>query len=134
MNIEKILGTPDLVWKQPYTMQGDVIIKQCGDFDSIFEVSHEIIPSEAKPVPGNLVLKGQTNSHALYGGKFQLYEHEGTLFIRVEEPTVLDHVKDHTRGQEKAEHHGQWIPVGEYFVDSVQEFDHLLEESRKVID
>lgn len=134
MNQQNILGSPELKWASPYTQQGDVIIKQCGDFDSIFEISHEIIPPDAKPVIGNLVLKGQTNSHALYGGKFQLLEKEGTLFIRVDEPTVLDHVKDHNAGQERAEHHAQWIPRGEYFVDGVLEFDHILQESRQVID
>lgn len=134
MNTQNILGSPDLQWSSPYSQQGDCIIKQCGDFDSIFEVSHEIIPDDAKPIPGNLVLKGQTNSHALYGGKFQLYQKDTTLFIRVEEATVLDHVKDHNAGQERAEHHAQWIPPGEYFVDGVLEFDHVLEESRQVID
>lgn len=134
MNTQNILGSPNATWKSPYTQQGDCVLKKCGNYEDIFETSYPSIPSEAKPIPGNLILKGQTNSHALYGGKFQLLEHNGVLFIRVDEATVLDHVKDHTSTRESAEHHAQWIPQGEYFFDGVIEYDHLLEESRQVID
>lgn len=131
--MQNILGAPDMEWTSPYIQQGDCLIKKCGNFD-VFEKEYASIPESAKPVPGNLVLKGQTNSHALYGGKFQLLENEGVLFIKVDEPTVLDHVKDHLSVRENAEHHAQWIPKGEYFFDGVLEYDHLLEESRQVID
>ena len=128
------LGSPEKQWKSPLSQQGDVIIKKCGRFD-VFEVEHETIPESAKPVPGNLVFKGQTNSHALYGGKFEILEHDGVTFLRVTEPTILDHVRDHASASpERAEHHAQWIPVGDYFVDGVREFDHIKEESRRVID
>lgn len=134
MNTEKILGKPNAEWKSPYTQQGDCLIKKCGT-KGVFEKEHPRIPQDAIERTGNLVLKGQTNSHALYGGKFKLLEKDGTLFIRVDEPTVLDHVKDHmTKKAERAEHHGQWIPKGEYFFDGVMEFDHIKEESRQVID
>lgn len=129
----QILGAPDLKWKSPYTQQGDCLIKKCGKF-GVFETEHSKIPNDATEKLGNLVLKGQTNSHALYGGKFQLLEKDSVLFIRVDEATVLDHVKDHLSKPEKAEHHAQWIPVGEYFFDGVMEYDHLKEESRQVID
>lgn len=130
---ENILGAPDLTWTSPYTQQGDCLIKKCGKH-GVFEREFLEIPKGAEAIPGNLVLKGQTNSHALYGGKFQLLRKDDVLFIDVQEPTVLDHVKDHNRGQERAEHHGQWIPVGEYFFDGVMEYDHIKEESRQVID
>lgn len=132
MNIN-ILGKPDAVWKSPYCQQGDCIIKKCGTKD-VFEVEHASIPKDAIERSGNLVLKGQTNSHALYGGKFRLLEKDGTLFIKVIEATVLDHVKDHHGTRESAEHHAQWLPVGEYFFDGVMEYDHIKEESRQVID
>lgn len=134
MHTQNILGAPDATWKSPYTQQGDCILKKCGDYEDIFTISYKRIPNDAKPIPGNLVLKGQTNSHALYGGRFQLLEHGGVLFIRVDEATVLDHVKDHTRKRESAEHHAQWIPRGEYFFDGVLEYDHIKEESRQVVD
>jgi hypothetical protein len=131
--MNQILGAPNLKWASPMTQQGDAIIKQCGHF-GVFETEHSSIPKDATPKAGNLVLKGMTNSHALYGGKFQLLEKDNVLFIRVDEATVLDHVKDHNHGQERAEHHGQWIPPGEYFFDGVMEYDHIKEESRQVID
>lgn len=133
MNAQNILGAPDLKWSSPYTQQGDCLIKKCGKFE-VFEVEHKSIPADAKVKSGNLVLKGQTNSHALYGGKFQLLEKDNVLFIRVDEATVLDHVKDHNGSRENAEHHAQWIPQGEYFFDGVMEYDHLKEEARQVID
>ena len=114
--------------------QGDVILKKVGNF-GVFEIEHSEIPTLAKEVKGNLLLKGQTNSHALYGGKFRLLQHENTLFVDVQEPTVLDHVKDHNSlNPEHAEHHAQTIEVGQYFLAPLMEYDHLLEESRQVID
>lgn len=130
---QNILGTPDMKWTSPYTQQGDCLIKKCGRHH-VFEREYVKIPTDATEKLGNLVLKGQTNSHALYGGKFQLLEKDGVLFIRVDEATVLDHVKDHLSGREAAEHHAQWIPPGEYFFDGVMEYDHLKEEARQVID
>jgi hypothetical protein len=133
MKTQNILGTPDMVWTSPYTQQGDCILKKCGKF-GVFQIEHEMIPNNSVVIPGNLVLKGQTNSHALYGGKFEILENGGVRFIRVTEATVLDHVKDHNGNRESAEHHAQWIPAGEYFFDGVLEYDHVLEESRQVID
>jgi|JI8StandDraft_1071087.scaffolds.fasta_scaffold00163_39 hypothetical protein len=133
MNTNTILGKPDTVWKSPYTAQGDCHIKKCGSF-GLFENEHIEIPKDAVVKDGNLALKGQTNSHAFYGGKFQLFEKDGITFLRVDEATVLDHVKDHTYGQAHAEHHGQWIPPGEYFIDHILEYDHIREESRQIID
>lgn len=131
MNTQKILGSPES--KSVIFHQGDCLLKKCGT-KGIFKVEHKAIPEDAIEKPGNLVLKGQTNSHALYGGNFRLLEKNGILFIKVIEPTVLDHVKDHLGARENAEHHAQWIPQGEYFFDGVMEYDHLREESRQVID
>lgn len=131
--MQNVLGSPDKQWTSPFSQQGDCLIKKIGIFD-VFETEYEEIPEDTKEVEGNLVLKGQTNSHALYGGEFVLSEKDGVLFLEVIEPTVLDHVKDHTKGQERAEHHAQWIPVGQYFIDGILEYDHLREESRRVID
>lgn len=114
--------------------QGDCLVKKCGIHD-VFVKEYESIPSDAKPMTGNLLLKGQTNSHALYGGEFQLFEHDGLVFVDVKQETTLDHVKDHrVETPEHAEHHAQTIPVGQYFVWPLMEHDHILEESRRVID
>jgi hypothetical protein len=116
----------------PVIQQGDCLIKKCGT-EGVFVDEFTSIPSDAKKVEGNLVLKGSTNSHALYGGKFQLYKSGERLFLKVDETTVLDHVKD-LQSKSHAEHHAQYVPPGEYFVDELLEYDHLLEESRRVID
>lgn len=129
--MKNILGNPNEL-KSPIIQQGDCILKKCGVKD-IFIDQFDSIPTKAKPVNGNLLLKGNTNSHALYGGKFQIYEHDKTTFLRVDETTVLDHVKDLTSNSH-AEHHAQYIPTGEYFIDELLEYDHLTEESRRVID
>ena len=127
-----VLGHPEHEWTSPYTQQGDCLIKKCGKFN-VFEMEYMDIPKDAKEVKGNLVIKGQTNSHALYFGEFKLYEKDSVLFIEVLTPTILDHVKGH-KYQVRAEHHAQWLPVGKYFKDDLMEFDHLKEEARKVVD
>lgn len=117
-----------------YYMQGDCILKKCGVF-GYFKKEYSDIPNDAEKVKGNLVLKGQTNSHALYGGEFQLYKKDDQLFVDVVKETTLDHVKDHlTSKPAHAEHHSQKIAVGKYFLSPVMEYDHYKEESRQVID
>lgn len=115
-----------------YFQQGDCLLKKCGTKD-IFVKEFEEIPKDAMPLKTNLVLKGMTNNHALYGGKFAVLEKDGTTFVKVFETAILDHVKD-LASMERAEHHAQEIAPGEYFMDQVNEFDHILEESRKIID
>lgn len=115
-------------------MQGDCILKKVGIFD-VFEKEYAEIPKQAKEVKTNLLLKGDTNSHALYGGEFQILEHDSVLFVNVTKETTLDHVKDHNAlTPQHAEHHAQTIEVGQYFVAPLMEYDHLKEESRRVID
>lgn len=114
--------------------QGDCILKRCGTFNYFKEEFNEI-PSSAKKIKGNLLLKGANNSHALYGGKFQLYKNKDMIFVDVLKETVLDHVQDHLVKKPKhAEHHSQKIKPGQYFVDELLEYDHALEESRRIID
>ena len=114
--------------------QGDCILKKCG-ITGVFKDEFQAIPKTAKKVTGNLILKGTTNSHALYGGKFQLYKDGERLFVDVKKACELDHVQDHRAKKPKhAEHHSQVIPVGQWFVDELLEYDHMLEESRRVID
>lgn len=114
--------------------QGDAILKKCG-VTGIFKDEFASIPNTAKKIAGNLVLKGTTNSHALYGGKFTLYRDGERLFVDVKKATKLDHVQDHRAKKPKhAEHHAQVIPAGQWFVDELLEYDHMLEEARRVID
>lgn len=117
-----------------YYQQGDTILKPIGIF-GVFEKEYAEIPEDAKEIEGNLLLKGNTNSHALYGGEFVLSEKDGVIFLEVIESTILDHVKDHLSAKPKhAEHHAQTIDVGQYFLSPLMEYDHIKEESRRVID
>jgi hypothetical protein len=117
-----------------YYQQGDCLIKPIGKF-GVFTQEFEEIPKNAKPLKTNLVLKGSTNSHALYNGEFELFEADGIIFIDAKTEITLDHVKDHlVSNPMHAEHHAQTIAAGKYFVPPLMEFDHLKEESRQVID
>ena len=125
------LGNPKKL-NGPFVAQGDCLIKKCGTKD-VFAKEFGAIPKDAIEKKTNLVLKGQQNSHAIYFGDFNIYEHDKVTFLKVNEPCIIDHVKDHN-AQVRAEHHAIWIPVGEYFIDQLNEFDHLAEESRKIQD
>jgi len=117
----------------PYYQQGDCLVKKCGTKGVFKSLNFDKIPEDATPVKTNLILKGQNNNHALYDGKFQVFHKGEQVFVKVDEECVLDHVKD-LMSMQRAEHHAQKIGPGEYFIDSVNEFDHLKEESRKIID
>lgn len=118
--------------KAPYTQQGDAIIAKCG-VKGVFKVEFDDIPKDAEPVEGGLVLKGQTNSHGLFGGKFKLFKKDKYMFIDVEKTTTLDHVKDMS-SRAHAEHHAQKIPPGKYFVPEVLEYSHADEEAKRIVD
>ena len=63
--------------------------------------------------------------HTVTVGDAELYEHEGTLFLRVtSEEAVLTH----------QEHGPVTLPAGDYKVGIVQEYDHFAEEARDVRD
>lgn len=117
-----------------YIQQGDTIMVPIG-IRGVFHKEYKNIPEAAIEQETNLVLKGQQNSHALYGGKFEIMDYDGVRFVRVIENTLLDHVKDHTMLRPNhAEHHAQVIPAGDYFIYQINEYDHIEEENRKIID
>jgi len=63
--------------------------------------------------------------HTVTVGDAELYEHEGTLFLRVNsEEAILTH----------QEHGPVTLPAGDYKVGIVQEYDHFAEEARDVQD
>lgn len=127
--MQKIIGLGQTLEKGDYLMQGDCLIIQLGDEN--FKNSPKEITGEKTKT--NLVLKGQTNSHALYEGDFDIYKDGDQVFIDVKTYTILDHVKDENY-REHAEHHAQYIPAGKYWVGFVLEFDHLEKMARQVID
>ena len=86
------------------------------------------IPAGATKTARRILAEGEVTGHAhrlLEGADVEVYEHEGTLFLRV------------GRGGAPISHeeHGQAvIAPGSYRVGRVQEFDHFAEESRAVRD
>lgn len=131
-----ILGSPNKPWTSLYTQQGDCMLVKCvPEIKEYFNSGFTAIPKDAVVLTENLVLKGSTNSHALYGGEFQILKQEssGQLFVRVTRPCVLAHVKDLT-SLKRAEHNGQWIPNGDYFFRGLLETDHIAKIERQVID
>ncbi len=96
-----------------YFQQGDVILKI------------------TKGIKGNklnhlTLAEGESTGHhhTITKGEAELYEHEGTLFLRVAEEAELTH----------QEHNTITLPKGDYEVGIVQEYDHFAEEARWVAD
>lgn len=65
------------------------------------------------------------HNHTITRGEAELYDHEGTLFLRVKsDEAILTH----------QEHDTLTIPKGDYKINIVREYDHFAEEARKVQD
>ena len=94
--------------------QGDVIIKR-------------VIEIKGKKLDHLTLAKGEVTSHhhTITEGEAELYEYEGTLFLRVvSEEATLTH----------QEHNVITLPKGDYEIGIVKEYDHLTDEIRKVQD
>lgn len=100
--------------KGQYIQQGDVIIKKVSEV-------------KGKKLKHLTLALGEATGHhhTIVEGDAELYEDNGKLFLRVNSETaVLGH----------QEHKAVEIPQGEYEIGIVREYDHFLEESRKVVD
>lgn len=94
--------------------QGDVLIKKV---DSV----------KGKKLNHLTLAKGENTGHhhTITKGEAELYEHEGTLFLRVNsDEAILTH----------QEHGTITIPKGDYQIDIVREYDHFSEEAKRVQD
>lgn len=129
-NIEKILGMGEDLKPGDFFQQGDCALVQIGDTKFIGAPS-EITGELSKD---NTILKGITNSHALFEGEFDIYRSDKHIFIDVKTFAILDHVKDNDRTKSGDNHHAQYIPKGKYFFREILEFDHLEKLARQVID
>lgn len=101
-----------------YWQHGDVLI-------------HEVqaIPAEARPVVRRVLAEGEATGHAhrlLDDADVEVYEHEGTLFLRVGAGGAGLMHKEHGLGT---------LPPGVLGeVGPVREYDHFSEEARAVRD
>ena len=94
--------------------QGDVLIKK-------------VPVVKGKKLEHLVLARGEKTGHChtITEGDAELFEHEGTLFLRVNsEKATLTH----------QEHSAVEIPQGEYVIGIVREYDHFKEESRNVTD
>lgn len=94
--------------------QGDVLIKK-------------VLQIKGNKLKHLTLAKGEATGHhhTITEGEAELYEHEGTLFLRViSDKAVLTH----------QEHKVVEIPQGDYEIGIVQEYDHFEEESMRVRD
>ena len=94
--------------------QGDVLIQ------NVLEV-------EGKKLNHLILAKGEVTGHCheITSGEAELYDHEGTLFLKVKsDEAILTH----------QEHGVITLPKGNYKIGIVREFDHFSEEAKRVQD
>jgi|WetSurMetagenome_2_1015567.scaffolds.fasta_scaffold246189_2 hypothetical protein len=98
-----------------YYQHGDVLIK-----------SINYIPKNAKPVESTILAEGESTGHIhrINGGKAIIYMVNLIMYLKVIKKISLIH----------EEHKALFIPPGNYQIDKVKEYDHFLEEARKVVD
>ena len=97
-----------------FYQQGDVIIEK------VEEV-------KGKRLPHLILAEGEVTGHMhqITKGEAELYEEDGTLYLRVKSDTAeLTH----------QEHNTIVLPRGDYVVRKVREYDHFAEEARDVQD
>jgi uncharacterized cupin superfamily protein len=97
-----------------FIQQGDVLIKKVSGI-------------KGKALNHLTLAQGEHsgNHHTITYGDAVLYEHEGTLFLRVDsDEAILTH----------QEHNTVTIPKGDYEIGIVREYDHFAEEARRVAD
>lgn len=95
-----------------YFQQGDVLAKKIKE-----------LPQGLNIVNGNLIHKGRDHHH-LIDGDFSLYAVGDDFYIEARGICRLTH----------PEHKDIDLPAGLYRKDIVMEYDHLAEDSRRVID
>ena len=92
--------------------------------DVLLQVVSEI---KGKKLNHLTLAKGEATGHhhTIAKGNAELYDHEGTLFLRVNsEEAELTH----------QEHSTITIPKGDYKIGIVREYDHWAEEAKNVRD
>lgn len=97
-----------------FYQQGDVLIKK-------------VKAVKGKKLNHLTLAEGEATGHhhTITKGDAELYEHEGTLFVKAKSDEVeLTH----------QEHKTVTLPKGDYEIGIVKEYDHFAEEARRVAD
>lgn len=114
-----------------FYFHGDVVLKQI-----------ESIPKKAKIKKTNLLKEGEMTGHAhtieeslINNGQAKIYEDElGHLFLENKIPIEIKHQQHKGTFTNLLEGLEEKLPAGKWIIDFPNEYDHFLEESRKVID
>lgn len=85
----------------------------------------DILPKDLEEIKTGVILHSDTtgHNHKVHGAKL-LKDKDGTMYISTSDLAVLTH----------EEHKDLALPAGNYRVQIVKEYDHMLEEARNVID
>lgn len=96
-----------------YAQQGDILFVESD------------LPKNSKEIKDGVILHSDTtgHSHKVHGGVL-LSDDNKVLFISTSEMAIVTH----------EEHKDLYLPPGNYKVRIVQEYDHMAEEARNVID
>jgi len=95
--------------------QGDVVI-----------ILNQKIPKGAKKLDHKILAYGEVtgHKHQIKKGKAELYEKDGTLYLKVEDKAIVTH----------EQHPELEVPAGEHKIMIPQEFDYIEMIERQVID
>jgi hypothetical protein len=98
--------------------QGDVIFKKVDGVQGDKRVNEDFI-----------LVRGEATGHhhsvaIADREQVEIFERKGTLFMKVKDPVVIEH----------QEHRPITLPAGDYEIGQVREYDHFVEEARKVQD
>ncbi len=102
-----------------YYQQGDVLIV-------LSEVPNEAKKTKAKN-RGYVLAEGEATGHTHVvesGEDVEMYELNGTLYMSVKKETEVEH----------EEHDNITIPIGDYKISKILEWDSFEEEAREVLD
>lgn len=93
--------------------------------DVLFELVSNI-PVNARVRKNRIIAEGEAtgHSHAIIENESEIFEENGTLYLRVPKETTVTH----------QEHHPLVLPQGDYKIRKVREYDHFSEEARQVRD
>lgn len=86
------------------------------------------IPSSVRLKAQKLIHKGTNNSHVISRGTSLIGESGEKKYLRIKSAATVSHVGG------SSTHASKPLPIGDYWVEIQTEYDHLLEESRKVVD
>lgn len=86
------------------------------------------IPRATKLKAQKLIHQGANNSHVISKGTAMIGEHEGKKYLRLKTVGTVSHVGG------SATHASRPLPMGDYWVEIQSYYDHLTEESKRVVD